>query len=88
MELAAPELRSAMEQWSALDLPVPEVGFELTGPSGRVIAESELAWVERRVAVLFPEQREGSALFADAGWKVVEDGTESFVDVVVSLLKA
>ena len=88
MELAAPELRSAMEQWSALGLPVPEAGFELIGQAGRVIAEAELGWSEHRVAVLLPEQREWAALFADAGWKVVEEGTDSFVDMVVALLNA
>ena len=88
MELAAPELRSAMEQWSALGLPVPEAGFELIDQVGRVIAEAELAWPDRRVAVLLPEQREWTALFADAGWKVVEEGTESFVDMVVASLNA
>ena len=88
MELSAPELRPAMEQWSALGLPVPLAGFELAGPSGRVIAEAELGWPEHRVAVLLPEQREWAALFADAGWKVVEEGTESFADMVVALLNA
>ena len=88
MELAAPVLRSAMEQWSALGLPVPEAGFGLIGQAGRVIAEAELGWPEHRVAVLLPEQREWAALFADAGWKVVEEGTDSFVDMVVALLNA
>ena len=88
MELAAPELRSAMEQWSELSLPVPEAGFELSGPAGRVIGEAELAWPDRKVAVLLSEQRGWTALFADAGWKVVEEGTESFVDRVVASLNA
>ena len=51
-----------------------------------MIAEAELAWPDRQVAVLLPEQREWTALFADAGWKVVEEGTESFVDMVVESL--
>ena len=88
MELAAPELRPAMEQWSALGLPVPEAGFELIRQAGRVIAEAELAWPDRRVAVLRPEQLEWTTLFTDAGWKVVEEGTESFVDRVVASLNA
>ena len=88
MELAAPELRTAMEQWPALGLPVPEAGFELMGQAGRVIAEVELAWPDHGVAVLLLEQREWTALFANAGWKVVEEGTESFVDRVVASLNA
>ena len=74
MELAAPEFRSAMEQWSALGLSVPETGFELTGPAGRVIAEAELAWPERKVAVLLPEQREWAAAFEAEGWRVIHHG--------------
>ena len=88
MELTAPELRPAMEQWSALGLPVPEAGFELIGQAERVIAEAELAWPDRRVAVLRPEQLEWTTLFTDAGWKVVEEGTESFVDMIVASLNA
>ena len=88
MELAAPELRPAMVQWSALGLPGPEAGFELIGQAGRVIAEAELAWPERKVVVLLSEQWEWAALFADTGWRVVEEGTESFVDVVVASLNA
>ena len=66
----------------------PVAAFKLTGPAGRVIAEAELAWPERKVVVLLSEQREWAALFAGAGWRVVEEGTESFVDVVVASLKA
>ena len=76
MELSAPELRPAMEQWSALGLPVPEAGFELIGPSGRVIAEAELGWPEHRVAVLLPEQREWTTAFEAEGWRVMHSGSD------------
>ena len=36
---------------------VPESGFELVSPGGRVIAEAEVAWPDRKVAVLLAEQR-------------------------------
>ena len=88
MELAAPELRPAMEQWSARGLAVPEAGYELTGHAGRVIAEAELAWPERRVAVLLLEQREWAAVFEAEGWRVIHCGSDDFSAAVVVALNA
>ena len=86
MELTAPELRPAMEQWSALGLPMPEVGYELTGPSGRVIAEAEFAWLERTIAVVLAEHSESRAQFEKAGWRVFEADAEKLVEVVAAAL--
>ncbi len=44
--------------------------YELTRATGAVLAESELAWPERKVAVLLPEKREWKAPFERAGWCV------------------
>ena len=86
MELAAPELRPAMAQWSALGLPVPEAGYELTGRAGRVIAEAELAWPERQVAVLLPEQREWATAFEAEGWRVIHFGSDDLAAAVAAAL--
>ena len=86
MELAAPELRAAMDLWSGLGLPVPEAGFELTGPSRRVVAEAELAWTEQQVAVLLPEQQEWTTAFEAAGWEVVTGGSGDLSQAVVAAL--
>ena len=86
MELTASELRPAMEQWSALGLPVPEVGFELTGPAGRVIAEAELAWPEMKLAVLLPGQREWATAFEAEGWRVVHGGSDDLSAAVAVAL--
>ena len=88
MNLVAPELRPAMEQWSALSLPVPEAGFELTGPAGRVIAEAELAWSERKVAVMLADQQEWTAAFEAEGWGVIYYETDDFSDSVVAALNS
>ena len=88
MELAAPELRPAVAQWSALGLPAPEAGYELTGRAGRVIAEAELAWPQRQVAVLLPEQREWATAFDVAGWRVFEAGAEKLGEAVAAALDA
>ncbi len=47
-------------------IPVPEVGFELVDEQGAVLAEAELAWPDRKVAVL--EGTAGDA-FALQGWR-------------------
>ena len=78
MELAAAELRDAMERWAASGLPVPQVGYELADSTGSVLAEAELAWPQQRLAVLHGEQADGAAAFKEAGWRVYSatDGDE------------
>jgi len=75
-------------QWSVLSLPVPEAGFELTGPAGRVIAEAELAWSERKVAVILAEQQEWTAAFEAEGWRVIHYESDDFSDSVVAALNS
>jgi DEAD/DEAH box helicase domain-containing protein len=45
-------LLPAINQMSQENWPLPEVGYELTGERGKVIAEAELAWPEAKVAIL------------------------------------
>ena len=86
MELTVPELRSAMERWSALGLPVPEAGFELIGQAGQVIAEAEIAWADRRVAVLLSKQREWAIAFEAEGWRIIHHGSDDFSAAVAAAL--
>ena len=58
---------------------VPEVGYELADTAGRVLAEAELAWPGRGVAVLHGEQTAGTAAFEQAGWRVVSMSEDSDV---------
>ena len=69
MELVAEPLRPVMRQWAAAGLPPPVVGFELTDARDKVLAEAELAWPTKRVAVLRDEQIEKAALFEQEGWR-------------------
>ena len=69
IELAAPELHEAMKPWAANGLPAPQVGYELADSAGKVLAEAELAWPERRMAVLEDGQTDADA-FDEAGWQV------------------
>ena len=66
MSLADAGLHSTMEALAAGGIPPPDVGFELAGPEGEVVAEAELAWEAARGAVLLsPEAHQP---FAEAGW--------------------
>ena len=56
-------LHGVMDVRAARGLPVPEVGRELATATGRVLAEAELAWPGRRVAVLHGEQTATTAAF-------------------------
>jgi hypothetical protein len=38
--------------------------------SGSICAEAELAWPEKKVAVLLPEQAQYEARFSEQGWTV------------------
>ena len=57
-----------MRQWASAGLPTPVVGFELANDKDEVLAEAELAWPKRRVAVLHGEQVEKVSLFERQGW--------------------
>ena len=67
---------------------MPESGFELVSPGGRVIAEAEVAWPDRKVAVLPAEQRVWTALFEEAGWTVFDDTAENLTESVAGILVA
>ncbi len=68
MALVAAPLRPALLALAKDGLPPPEVGFELQGPGGEVVAEAELAWEAMRIAVLLGGT--ASSAFAEAGWRV------------------
>lgn len=48
------------------------VGYELANAAGIVVAEAELAWTERRVALLREDQHAERRAFEDAGWSVLD----------------
>ena len=76
MELTVETLHGAMDVWATRGLWVPEVGYELAGTAGRVLAEAELAWPGQQVAVLHGEQTVGAAAFEHAGWRVYSTGED------------
>jgi Lhr-like helicase len=51
---------------------LPEVGYEPTGPDGSIIGIVELAWPQKRIVAVTPEQRVFSESLAKTGWAIVE----------------
>jgi hypothetical protein len=48
------------------------IGFELESQdNGAVIGEASMAWTDRRIALLMPEQAEYKDTFEKENWKVV-----------------
>ena len=70
LALAAEEVASLLNRMMRGGAAPPEVGFELVDEAGEVSAEAELAWPDRRIVVLLPEQEAFAAAFVAAGWEV------------------
>jgi DEAD/DEAH box helicase domain-containing protein len=81
MESLVPGLRTM----AALGLDPPdEVGFELE-QDGEVIAEAELAWLDRKVVLLMPEHIDRSNGWQSQGWNAIvakDDWPENLASVV------
>ena len=86
LHLMADDLRAVAEQLAEHDVSVPEVGFELAGAGGRVLAEAELAWPTRRVVVLHPDRDDGAAAFLSAGWNVFGSRVHNLAELVAKAL--
>ena len=59
-------LRGMLADLSGSGVDAPEVGFELVGASGAVVAEAEVAWPHCKVAVLRADLEEHKAPFESA----------------------
>ncbi|MEO8137840.1 MAG: DUF1998 domain-containing protein [Betaproteobacteria bacterium] len=65
---AAPEAQSLLHDALTAGVDCPVVGFELLDQTACVVAEAELAWPRRKVALLLTET--GHERFEGAGWQV------------------
>ena len=71
MDQAMESLYEGLEILKGQGIPIPdEVGYELAEES-EVIAEAELAWVNRRLVLLMPHQVESLAAWQSRGWTTV-----------------
>lgn len=64
--------RDALNALLEIGAPMPEVGFELTGSDGDVLAEADLAWLDARLAVLAEPSSEERVALEAAGWTVFD----------------
>lgn len=65
---AAKECAAALQALNVM--PPSAVGYELADASGAVIAECEMVWENKKIAILLPEQEAFSEVFLADGWKV------------------
>ena len=79
-DLVVIECRPILEAIKKLNIddsvPIPEVGFELEGDKGEVIGQAEIAWPDKKLAVL--NQRDDVKVFDQAGWTywTIDDSPE------------
>ncbi|MGR5453527.1 DEAD/DEAH box helicase [Vibrio alfacsensis] len=57
-------------------LPAPEVGLEIKNAVGEIIAEAELAWQDRKVALVLSEFDSYESEFIKQGWKTLVGGLD------------
>jgi hypothetical protein len=72
IEEADPLAHSAISACAKNGWSLPEVGFEPIGPDGSIVGIVELAWPQKKIAAVMPEQREFTEPLAENGWTIVE----------------
>ena len=72
VDLCDERCQEFVRSWAKQGLPLPEVGFELLDEKGRVCAQVELAWPNRKVAAVLPEGTDVSEEFRKRGWTVFD----------------
>ena len=86
--LAAPEVHDLLGELSGRNAPVPEVGLELVGAEGAVLAEAEIGWSAHRVAVLLANRRADVTAFETAGWRTFTTSGDDLVEALANVLAA
>jgi DEAD/DEAH box helicase domain-containing protein len=71
IEQAMSELGNSLRALMDAGFPAPdEIGYELQ-QAGEVVAEAELAWTGRKLALLMPAHKDGQVVWKAHGWKTV-----------------
>jgi DEAD/DEAH box helicase domain-containing protein len=84
-QVAHSSVQQLLTDLFALGIGAPDVGFELLGPDRRIVAESELAWPQQKVAVVLRNQLEDE--FVADGWTVFAIDADGLSSNLVNLLK-
>jgi len=69
VEYALEESETVLRALHEAGIAAPEMPFELQ-QSGAIVADAELGWPARSVAVVRPQQEERAGTFKEAGWRV------------------
>ncbi len=72
VDLCDERCQEFVRSWSKRKLPAPEIGYELQDGKGRVSAQAELAWPDRKVAAVLPEGGDQRTPFERLGWTVFD----------------
>jgi DEAD/DEAH box helicase domain-containing protein len=67
-KFAAPEISGFLLDCQAAHVPAPVVGYELLDEQGRVSASAEVAWEDKKMAVLVLDIEENKPIFERSGW--------------------
>ena len=62
-------LLPALSRMQQARWPLPEAGYELANPQGAVVAIAELAWIDRRIAIVLTDG--DHTTFSDNGWLAI-----------------
>ena len=81
--LALGDVQPLLGELAVRGLPLPEVGFELLGPDGRVVAESEIAWPSHKLAVTIGEPEPA---WLEHGWTARACSESALADRIASLI--
>jgi hypothetical protein len=72
VDLCDERVQGFLRSWAKRGLAWPEVGYELQDARGRVCAQAELAWPERKVTAVLPEGGDHRDEFERRGWTVFD----------------
>ena len=89
-EYVSEECRWVMKFCKENNLDIPEVGYEMVGENGKVMAMGELAWPQKKVAIFLVNQAEDSCVFSQNGWKCLmtpSDIEKKYCMALLQLLK-
>ncbi len=84
-DLVSSRSRSLLEAIQRAGLPMPSVDFELEVAGAGCGPEPELAWPDRKLALIADRQDEDRELFEAAGWRVVSHPVDA--DRLIALLR-
>jgi superfamily I DNA/RNA helicase len=83
-ELVDPSLHDLLDQLAANGWPMPEAGFELTDPDGKVVAEAELGWSDLKFAFLEELQMDYSGVFESLQWRIFRSTQKNKIKVALA----